>query len=332
MTKTIRFLQLFLLLLWLICSSAWAALTIYFGDSYSSTIQLILSTLVAMIGITVIVSQLLLSTWRKRLLLIHSVIFITVIIYWFNIQAMNDRNWQTDVSILAYANIKSDLVTVHNIRNYKYRSEFDYKTEYYNKTFDLTKLEGVDMFAVYWMGPSIAHIIMSFDFGEQNHLAISIEARKEKDESYSTIKGFFRQYELVYIVSDERDIIGLRTHYRKDPPEQVYRYRLIGPKENTRRLFLEYIDHINILNNTPVFYNTLLANCTSIIWLHNRVNPEHLPFSWKILLSGYLPEYLYESVRLDQKLPFSQLREQAHINPLIEGQQISESFSSAIRP
>jgi hypothetical protein len=182
------------------------------------------------------------------------------------------------------------------------------------------------------MGPAIAHIILSFDFGENNHLAVSIEARKETGEGYSTIKGFFRQYELIYIVADERDVIGLRTHYRKDPPEQVYRYRLKAPKENARRLFLEYIDNINTLYKEPAFYNTILANCTSVIWLHTRVNPDHLPFSWKILLSGYVPEYLYESGRLDQSFSFIDIKKQAHINPLVDGQEISELFTKKIRP
>ena len=116
-----------------------------------------------------------------------------------------------------------------------------YKPAYYSKTYDLNKLEGVDLFAVYWMGPAIAHTIMSFNFGDKDYLAVSIEARKELNEGYSTIKGFFRQYELTYIVADERDVIRLRTNYRKNPPEDVYLYRLKAPKENVRRLFLEYL-------------------------------------------------------------------------------------------
>ncbi|NOR71864.1 MAG: DUF4105 domain-containing protein [Methylomarinum sp.] len=330
--KVGRFFKILLLLLWLMGSTTWAALAVNFGDSNSSTAQLIISITVALIGLITIVSLLFVSSWRKRLLLVHAVIFLMVLLWWLNIQPANDRLWQADVSKLTHASVEGDLVTVHNIRNFSYHSEFDYKADYYDKTFDLNKLEGVALFAVYWMGPAIAHIIMSFDFGEHNHLAVSIEARKEAGEGYSTLKGFFRQYELIYIVADERDVIGLRTHYRKDPPEQVYRYRPKAPKENARRLFLEYIDSINALYKAPAFYNTLLANCTSVIWLHTRVNPGHLPLSWKILLSGYVPEYLYESGRLDQQVSFTKLKDQAYINPLVEKQLISELFSSAIRP
>lgn len=325
-------LGLFLLVLWLTGSTAWAALAINFGDSTSGTGQLILSITVALIGLIAVIVLLFIPSWRNRLLLIHGIVFLAALLWWFNIQPSNDRNWQTDMSKLAHASIAGDLVTVHNIRNFSYRSEFDYDPGYYDKTFDLNKLEGIDLFAVYWMGPAIAHIIISFDFGEHNHLAISIEARKEEGESYSTIKGFFRQFELIYVVADERDVIGLRTNYRQDPPEQVYRYRINAPKENGKRFFLEYINKINALYEKPAFYNTLLANCTSLIWLHSRVNPGHLPFSWKILLSGYLPEYLYESGRFDQQLSFAELKAHAHVNPLIREREISSSFSSLIRP
>ncbi|MCK5478213.1 MAG: DUF4105 domain-containing protein [Methylococcales bacterium] len=327
-----RFFKTSFLLLWLIGSTTWALLAVNFGDSNSSTFQLIISSIIALIGLISIVVLLFVPCWRNRLLSVQTVIFLTVLLWWLNIQPANDRLWQADVSKLAHASVEGNLVTVHNIRNFTYQSEFDYEPGYYDKTFDLNKLEGVDLFAVYWMGPAIAHIIMSFDFGEHNHLAVSIEARKEEGEGYSTIKGFFRQYELIYIVADERDVIGLRTHYRKDPPEQVYRYRSKAPKENARGLFLEYIDNINALYETPAFYNTLLSNCTTVIWLHSRVNPGHLPFSWKILLSGYVPEYLYESGRLDQQLSFTKLRNQAYINPLVEEHAISALFSSSIRP
>jgi len=330
-----RFFKKSFFVLWLIGSTTWASLAVNFGDSNSSTVQLTIALSIALIGLLTMVALLFSPALRKQLLMIHTVIFFIVLLWWLNIQPANDRLWQADASKLAHASVEGSLVTVHNIRNFSYQSEFEYQSNYYDKTFDLDKLEGIDLFAVYWMGPAIAHIIMSFDFGENNHLAVSIEARKEAGEGYSTIKGFFRQYELIYIVADERDVIGLRTHYRKDPPEQVYRYRLNGSKvakENAKRLFLEYIDSINTLYKEPAFYNTIMANCTSVIWMHTRVNPGHLPLSWKVLLSGYLPEYLYESGRLNQQLSFTDLRNKAYINPLVEEHKISALFSSTIRP
>lgn len=331
--RTGRFFKLLILFLWLTSTTAWAALAVYFGDSYGETIHLILSIVVALIGLGAVIDLLFIPSRGKRTLLIHGGVFLVVLLWWFNIQPSNDRNWQVDASKLAHASIEGDLVTVHDIRNFSYHSELDYSPDYYDKTFDLNKLEGVDLFAVYWMGPAIAHIIMSFDFGEHNHLAVSIEARKEEGEGYSTIKGFFRQYELMYIVADERDVIGLRTNYRKDPPEHVYRYRIKAPKENVRQLFLKYIERINGLYKKPLFYNTLIHNCSTTVWLNARdVIPDHIPFSWKILASGYIPEYLYEVGRLDQQIPFARLKARAYVNPLTKGREISPLFSSIIRP
>jgi hypothetical protein len=320
-----------LLVLTITATTIWAVLAVYFGDSHGSNVQTAIAAAFALFGLVTLVG-LGFARWRKRLLVAYSMLFVAILSWWlFAVNPSNERQWQPDVAKLSYATIDGDIVTMHNIRNIDYRSEFDYSPAYYTKTYNLKKLEGIDLFAVYWMGPAIAHTIMSFNFGDKDYLAVSIEARKELNEGYSTIKGFFRQYELMYIVADERDVIRLRTNYRKDPVEEVNLYRLQGSKENARRLFLEYLGKINELHEKPVFYNTLLDNCTTAIWFNTRVNPGHLPFSWKILLSGYVPEYLYESGRLDTRIPFEQLQRQAYINPVAQAADQSPDFSQRIR-
>jgi hypothetical protein len=249
---------------------------------------------------------------------------------WILAEPSNDRDWQTDVEVLPHATIDGDLVTVHNIRNFDYRSETDYTPAYYDRTFDLRRLDRVDLVAVYWMGPAIAHLLISFGFGD-DHLAVSIEVRKEKTESYSTVAGFFRQFELYYVVADERDVIRLRTNYRKDPIEEVYVYRTTAPIENGRRIFLDYMRDINELRDRPRFYNTFTTNCTTMIAAHTRVNPDHVPFSWKILVSGYAPEYVYQMGRLDQSLPFEELRRRSLVNAAAQAADQAPDFSQRIR-
>lgn len=270
--------------------------------------------------------------WRWNTFAIYSLLFAALLAWFYSTKPSNERDWQTDVAVLPYATINSDLITVHNIRNFDYRSETDYTPAYYDKTFDLQKLDGVDVIAVYWMGPSIAHIMLSFAFEGGDHLAVSIETRKEKGEEYSTLKGFFRQYELYYVVADERDVIRLRTNYRHEPPEDVYVYRMKGSIENGRRLFLEYIKKINGLKNQPEFYNTLTTNCTTTIWFNSLVNATHLPMNWKILVSGYLPNYLYENGRLaTDGLTFPELRQHALINTKAHEADTAADFSNRIR-
>jgi hypothetical protein len=319
-----------MLSLLVVATSAWGTLALTFSAPRRDTVHLAAAAIFVAISVVTLIA-LGFHRWRWHAIAIYFVLFALVVVWWRNIEPSNDRNWQTDVAVLPYATIEGDVVTVRNIRNFDYRSETDYTPAYYDKRFDLRQLEGADLVAVYWMGPAIAHIFVSFAFAGGDHLAISIETRKEKGEGYSTLKGFFRQYELYYVVADERDVIRLRTNYRNDPPEDVYVYRLQGPLENVRRVFLQYMNKINDLQIHPEFYNTLTTNCTTGIWLHTLVNPEHLPFSWKILASGYVPEYAYEAGRLDKGLPFSELKRRAHVNVRAKAANGATDFSHLIR-
>jgi uncharacterized membrane protein YhaH (DUF805 family) len=321
---------LILLVLFTIASGAWGALALLYSSPLSETARIVLA---AIFGIVALVAAIALAVrrWRWRAAGAYWVAFFALLAWFFSLAPSNDRDWQADVATLPYATVAGDIVTMHNIRNFDYRSETDYTPAYYDKRFDVSKLTGVDIIAVYWMGPAVAHIFVSFEFAGSDHLAVSIETRKEKGEEYSTLKGFFRQYELYYVVADERDVIRLRTNYRKDPPEDVYVYRAQGPLENGRRLFLDYVRKINSLKEKAEFYNTLTTNCTTNIWMHTLVNVGHLPFSWKILASGYVPHYMYEAGRLDNSVPFAELQKRALVNPRAHGADKAQDFSRRIR-
>ena len=330
MTRMIAFTGLVLLGILAAASGIWASLLLFYAGPQNSGLNTALAVAAAVMSLLTLAS-LFIRRWRWRMLTAHFAMFGLLLAWWATLAPSNDREWQPDLARLAHATIDGDRVTVHNIRNVDYRSEFDYTLAWYDKSFDLRKLEGVDLVAVYWMGPAIAHIFVSFAFTGGDHLAISIEARKEKGEGYSTLKGFFRQYELYYVVADERDVIRLRTNYRQDPPEDVYVYRMRGSVDNGRRLFTAYINKINDLNRSPEFYNTLTTNCTTNIWVHSKVNPEHPPFSWKILVSGYVPQYLYETGKLDTRLPFAELQRSAYVNPQAKSADGAPDFSQRIR-
>jgi hypothetical protein len=200
---------------------------------------------------------------------------------------------------------------------------------YDDRTFDLRQLDAVDLIAVYWAGDAIAHIMVSFGFGG-DHVAFSIETRKEKGEAYSSIAGFFKRYELIYVVGDERDLIRVRTDYRR-PQEQVYLYRTRARPEDARRLFLEYVDKINQLREQPEFYNTLTTNCTTDVWLLVRHLTGQLPLDWRVLLSGYFPEYVYELGSLDSGMPFAELKARSLINAKAHAADQAPDFSERIR-
>jgi Domain of unknown function (DUF4105) len=316
-----------LLALFIAISAAWGVLSLHYA---SATLPNALAGAFGFFSLAVL-AALASRRWRWPALAVFVVAFTALLAWWSTVAPLNDRDWKPEVALLPTATIDGDQVTVRNIRNFDYHTEADFTAAYYDRTFDINNLESVDLVASYWAGPAIAHIFLSFGFGPQGRLAISIERRDERGEDYSTIRGLFRQYELFYVVADERDVIRLRTNVRRNPPENVYVYRVQGPIENGRRLFLEYMEKINALATRPEFYNTLTTNCTGNIWLHSQVNQGRVPYSWKILLSGHVPEYLYDLGRLDTSLPFPELKRRSRVNVAALAADEAADFSRRIR-
>jgi hypothetical protein len=257
-------------------------------------------------------------------------VFGILVVLFLRVPASNDRDWQAEVAQTSYATINGDLVTIHNVRNFDYRTETEFTPRWETRTYDLSKLDSGDIIAVYWAGKAIAHVMVSFGFAGKDFLTVSIETRKEKGEDYSTLAGFFRQYELYYVAADERDVIGVRTTYRQ-PQEDVYVYRTNTPIENIRRVFLDYIKSMNELHERPSYYNTLTTNCTTSILFHTRMNPGAPPMSWKVLLSGYVPDYLYDLGRLDTSRPYAELEKLSHVNARAHAAGKDAAFSQRIR-
>jgi len=265
--------------------------------------------------------------WRKARLLCLGAF--AVVIAWFLVTPpSNNRDWQPDVAVLPYAEINRDQVTIHNIRNCEYRSETDYTVRHYDKSFDLTKLRSVDLYLVYWGSPLIAHTMMSFGFDGGDYVCFSIETRKEKGEAYSAIKGCFRQFELTYIIGDERDLVRLRTNFRG---EQVYLYRLNTDAATARLVLLDYLRQVNRLKDRPEWYNALTSNCTTNIRGHTKPYSNNAPFDWRILVNGRVDEMAYERKVLDQGLPFAELKRRSLVNGRAKEADADPGFSARIR-
>lgn len=306
--------------------TAWGTGAIYYSPLPGETLRAVLA------GAFVIATALgfLLLPRRRRTLIVFFVVFAALVALFLNIPASNDRDWQPEVAVTPWAEQNGDIITIHGVRNLDYRTETDFTPRWEDRTYDLRKLDSVDLVAVYWGSDAIAHVMLSFGFGGKDFLAVSIETRKERGESYSTIAGFFRQYELVYVAADERDVIRVRTSFR-EPREDVYVYRVRAPLKNIRRGFLDYVKTMNEMHERPGFYNTLTTNCTTSVLFHARMNPESPPWSWKILISGYVPEYLYELGRLDTKQSFQELRKLSRVNARADAAGSDPPFSQRIR-
>src|SRR3989339_670964 len=226
----------------------------------------------------------------------------------------NDRDWSLDQAVLPYGEISGDMVTIHNIRNFTYTSTKDYIPEYYDKTFDLSKIKNVYYIVEPFSGvPGSAHTFLSFEFEDEQFVAISVEIRKEKGESYHPLKGLFNQYEITYVIGDERDLIKLRTNYRKD---LVYVYPAKTTKEKMKQLFVGMVRSATDLKDHPEFYNTLTNTCTTRIVHHvNTVTPDRVLFlNWRILLPEGSDRLAYDLGLIDTSLSFEETRKRYFIN------------------
>jgi hypothetical protein len=254
--------------------------------------------------------------------------FLFVLTWWLSLRPSNDRSWQPDVAQMPWAEIDGDKVTLHNVRNCEYRTETDYTPHWETRTVDLSKLRGIDLAINYWGSAWMAHPIASFQFDGDLPVCFSIETRKEIGESYSAIGGIYRQYELVYICADERDVLRVRTNYRKG--EDVYLYRTTATPEGARKRFLEYVNAMNALREKPRWYNAVTTNCTTGI-RNQRAATDRAPWDYRMLLNGYGDEMLYERHGFKGDLPFAELKKSSHINEAAKAADTAADFSAKIR-
>lgn len=255
--------------------------------------------------------------------------FLAVLGWWLTLAPKNDRNWQQDVSKTAWAEIKGDVVTLHNVRNFDYRSATDMIPRWETRTVRLSRLTEADLSINFWGSPFMAHPIASFQFSDGPPIAISIEIRREVGEGFSALGGLYRRFELIYVVAEERDVLRVRTNFRTG--EDVYLYRLTLSPEEARQRFLEYLAVLNELHERPRWYNAIFANCTTAI-RSQRDRPARAVWDWRMLINGKGDRMLFERGALvSDGLGFEELRAQARINEAAQAADDSEDFSLAIR-
>jgi len=306
--------------------TVWAAAALYFDFTVPR-----LRVAVALLFVAVIVRGVVYLRRSKFVLLVPTIGFVLVLGWWLTLKPSDSRDWQPDNAQTASIEFRGDAVTIHNFRLCTYKTETDYTCEWQTRSYELSKLHAMDIFITWWGSPWIAHPIVSFDFGEQGHAAFSIETRDVMGQSYSAIRGFFRQYALIYVVTDERDVILSRTNYRKG--EEVHIFRTIIKPEIARQLFVDYAARVNELHARPEWYNAVTNNCTTNIAVSAaQAQSRRTRWDWRILLNGKSDEMMYERGGLvNGGLPLAQLKQQALINPVAQKVGNDPDFSRLIR-
>lgn len=246
------------------------------------------------------------------------------------VRPRGDRDWSEDQARTATAAFHGDTVAIRNVRNFDYQSTDRWTPHWEDRQYDLAQLESA-WFIVEPFGDvrGPAHTFVSFGFRDGRYLAVSVEVRKEKGEAFDPLKALFRRYELFYVVGDERDLVRLRSNYRRD---SVFVYKVATEPAKARALLEDMLQRANRLAARPEFYNTLTSTCTTNLVAHvNRIAPQKVPFSYKVLLPGYSDELAYDIGLLDRSVPFHELRRRALINARAAAADTAEDFSARIR-
>lgn len=301
----------------------WGALAIHYSNLPSHQARLLLAAAFAGISIWALwVSH------HRRAKAIFLTLFLAVAAWWILIPPSHDRPWRAEVAVMPRAYIDGDKVRLTGVRNFDYRSRNDFTVRYEDRELNLSHLTGLDFFVSYWREGWVAHTFVSFTFDNAPPLTISIETRPEVGEAFDPIASLFKQFELIYVVGEERDLVGVRTNHRG---EQVYLYRLNTSPEDARRLLMVYLERINELADRPEFYHLLSNNCTINIIRYANAAGRVGRFDIRHLLNGLVDSYLYHSGRVDTTLPFEELRLKSRINPAAQEAADAPDFSERIR-
>jgi hypothetical protein len=306
--------------------AAWGALALWYRAPGGRTSKSCQSALWVAFALSCVVAVW--SGWFAAGVCSFTAAYLGLLVWWRSLSASNDRRWADDVARVTHGNVDGNRVILHNVRDFEWRTAADYTQRWEIRHYDLDRLVSLDMIMSYWSGPAIAHTLMSFGFDDGNHVVFSVEIRRERDEVFSEIGGFFKEFELSVIAADERDIVRLRTNVRR---ERTFLYRLKMTPAAIRSLLLAYIDQANSLVDRPRFYHTLTSNCTILIYrmLRRIVGP--LPLSYRLWLSGFMPEYVYGIGGLDMRYPLEELRSLGYISERGLHADQSPTYSADVR-
>jgi hypothetical protein len=302
---------------------AWATLAIYYSNLPWAWLRLGLAVAFAAFAIW--------ALWlsrQRRMSVAFIVLYLGVVAWWIAIPPSHDREWRPEVAVMPRAVIDGDRVRITGVRNFDYRTRNDFTVRYEEREVLLSHLTGVDFYVSYWSEGLVGHTFLSFIFDNAPPLSISIETRPEVGEGFNPIASLFKQFELIYVVGDERDIVGVRTNHRL---ETVYLYRLNASPDKVRELLLVYLERINELADRPEFYHLLSNSCTINIIRYLNAAGRKGRFDIRHLFNGLIDSYLYHSGRVDTTLPFDELRRRSLINEAAQAAADAPDFSQRIR-
>lgn len=324
--RWVRTILTVLLGLLVVASGAWGTLALWYRLPGGAVVRALGSVLWS----ALVLGLLSLAVARRSAwpLAAYLAAFALLLAWWSSIRPSHDRVWADDVARLLHAEVHGDRVTLVNVRDFTWRRDDDYDVRWTTQTYDLGHLVSADAILSYWSSQAIAHAMISFGFDDGGHVVFSVEIRKKRGEAFSSIGGFFKQFETVLVAAEERDIVRVRTNVRD---EDDYLYPMTLEPPTLRRLFLAYVEAANQLAERPAFYNTVTSNCTTLVYrMARQINPG-LPMDIRLLLTGYLQGYLRDHGAIDASESAGVQRAAARITDKARRTGPTDDFSRAIR-
>lgn len=312
--------------LWFLCRAVlivWATLAIYYSNLPWPALRLALAVAFAVFAIW--------ALWLSRqrhMSVVFGLLFLGVVAWWISIPPSHDRPWRPEVAVMPRAIIDGDRVRITGVRNFDYRSRNDFTERWEEREVSLSHLTGLDFYVAYFHEGPVGHTFVSFIFDNAPPLSISIETRPEVGEGFAPVASLFKQFELIYVVGEERDLVGVRTNHRGEP---VYLYRLNTSADDARRLLMVYLTRINELADRPEWYHLLTNSCTINIVRYANAAGRAGRFDIRHLFNGLIDSYLYHSGRVDTTLPFEELRRRSLINGAAQAADGAPDFPQRIR-
>jgi Domain of unknown function (DUF4105) len=320
-------------LLWILISlllvlpiAVWGAAALWFRFPGPEWARAIAAGLFALLGLGTIFLSFKPRRWRA--LAAFAIAFAALLVWWSTIRPPADGDWAPDVARQTTAAVDGDILTLSDVRDFDWRTDNDFTERWSKRSYDLSKLKTLDLFLAYWAGPEMAHVIMSFGFDGGEYLAWSVEVRREKTGEFSPVADAFKSHTLIYLATTERDSVRLRANVRG---EDVRLYRLNTPPDQAKLLLLEYAMQSTELAARPKWYNSITANCATVVFKLVRAAGSTLPFDWRLVVNGFLPGYLYDHGAVVTTMPLAELMERARVSEKARAADQSPDFSQAIR-
>ena len=318
--------RLLLVVLALAPAGAWSALAVWFRAPAPEWLRSALAGALALLALGAAFFLLFRRRWRPAALFVAA--FAVTLAWWSGIAPPASANFAADVARQTTGKLDGDLLTLTDIRDFDWRSDADFTERWTARTYDLKKLRTLDLFLSYWAGPEMAHVIISFGFEDGEQIAWSIEVKRRKGGEFSPLADLFKNNPLAVVAASERDVVRVRSNVRG---EDVQLYRLDVYPETMRALLLQYMRDANALAATPQFYNSLTTNCTTTVARLVKAIGKPVPLDWRLVVNGYLPDYLYENDALTKKVSLAELRKASHIAERAKAANDAPDFSQRIR-